>query len=81
MTFGKEAYGLRGATKHSRVGKGALAPCPPSINESQCEWWERYRFAYLKCPALLLFDPGIRDQLLPEHQLLFQEGVELFRSA
>ena len=31
--------------------------------------------------SLLLLDPGIRDQLLPEHQLLFQKGIELFRRA
>ena len=31
--------------------------------------------------SLLLLYPGIRDQLLPEHQLLFQKGIELFRRA
>jgi hypothetical protein len=25
----------------SRVGKGALAPCPPSVGSGGCEWWAR----------------------------------------
>jgi hypothetical protein len=27
-----------------RVGKGALAPCPPTA--SQLQWWARWRFAH-----------------------------------
>jgi hypothetical protein len=29
-----------------RVGKGALAPCPPSILDRHLEWWARLRFAH-----------------------------------
>src|SRR6185295_895120 len=32
--------------KSRRVGKGALAPCPPSILDRDAEWWARLRFAH-----------------------------------
>jgi hypothetical protein len=32
--------------ERGRVGKGALAPCPPSILDRAPEWWARLRFAH-----------------------------------
>jgi hypothetical protein len=31
-----------------RVGKGALAPCPPSIEVRYPEWWARYALLTLR---------------------------------
>ena len=32
-----------------RVGKGALATCPPSIDRSRLEWWARFALPTLRC--------------------------------
>ena len=34
--------------KIRRVGKGALAPCPPSILQYRCKWWARFALPTLQ---------------------------------
>jgi hypothetical protein len=41
------------------VGKGAHAPCPPSIVETLSQWWARFRFAH----------PTKSNQLIPRDNL------------
>src|SRR5215212_5536842 len=44
-----------------RMGKGALATCPPSITNHDLKWWARYRFAYPTDCELICFC-GHRDR-------------------
>src|SRR6266436_10074761 len=36
------------------MGKGALAPCPPSTSDDYPEWWARFRFAHPTIPVVVI---------------------------
>src|SRR6185503_2468598 len=53
----------RSDTKNRRVGKGALAPCPPSITDATLEWWARFALPTLRSKRASRFSitPRRRD--------------------
>jgi hypothetical protein len=48
---------LRRLAKIRRVGKGALAPCPPSITGRAFKWWARFRLRSLRYGGQVALPP------------------------